>query len=438
MSRSAMLLVGGWVLVLSTALRAQDGVLGQMYGNGVHAYFAHDFMRAHQFLSAAIEGHSQDPRCYYFRGLAYLRLGRPQDAELDFQQGAKLESSDLNRTYNVAKALERVQGPDRAAVEQYRLEARMLALGKAEEQRKARYEQTQKQEQQLLQDQAGRAPEKPAGAPAESAKPIGDPFSGGVAAPKQPAEESAKPEPGPAKPAPETAKPEVLPETPAPETAKPEPGPEKPATQPGEKPAAKPVGGTEDPFATPVKPATEPAKPAGGTEDPFATPVKPAVTPEKPAVTPAKPAVTPAKSGPARKPGVLDALLHAAGAAAAGGETGGSTPAKPAPAVGPGPVPPKPKAEPAGADPFAAGVPANPPAKTGGEEPSGSVPAAKPKAKAAPTADPFAEEPAPDAKPAAKKPAAGADPFAAEPAPDAKPAAKAAKPAPAVADPFGP
>ena len=50
MSRSVFFLVAGWVLVSSAPLTAQDAVLGQIYGNGVHAYFAQDYLKAHQQL----------------------------------------------------------------------------------------------------------------------------------------------------------------------------------------------------------------------------------------------------------------------------------------------------------------------------------------------------------------------------------------------------
>ncbi|MGO9109501.1 MAG: hypothetical protein ACLP9L_09725, partial [Thermoguttaceae bacterium] len=105
MSRSVFFLVAGWVLVSSAPLVAQDAVLGQIYGNGVHAYFGQDYVRAYQLFTSAIDGHSQDPRCFYFRGLTLLKLGRPQDAEIEFQHGAKLESSgDSIRAYNVARS----------------------------------------------------------------------------------------------------------------------------------------------------------------------------------------------------------------------------------------------------------------------------------------------------------------------------------------------
>ena len=83
--------------------------MGQTYGNGVHAYFAGDYVKAHELLTKAIDAGSHDLRCYYFRGLAYLKLGRPQKAEGDFQQ-ARVGDRHLKRTYNVARSLERVQG----------------------------------------------------------------------------------------------------------------------------------------------------------------------------------------------------------------------------------------------------------------------------------------------------------------------------------------
>ena len=62
-----------------------------------------------------------------------LKLGRRQDADLDFQQGARLESSsDRARAYNVARSLERVQGSDRSRLEQCRMQARVTVLQKSE------------------------------------------------------------------------------------------------------------------------------------------------------------------------------------------------------------------------------------------------------------------------------------------------------------------
>ena len=108
----------------------------------------------------AIDAGSHDPRCYYFRGLAYLKLGRPQEAEGDFQQGAKLESVDLNRTYNVARSLERVQGAARLEVEEHRAAARMAKLEQDEKIRKQRYEELNREERRTLESQVGPPPAK--------------------------------------------------------------------------------------------------------------------------------------------------------------------------------------------------------------------------------------------------------------------------------------
>jgi hypothetical protein len=429
MSRSVMLLVGGLAILGAASARAQEPILGQLYGSGVHAYFAQDYVKAHQYLTAAIEGKASDPACYYFRGLAELRLGRPQDAELDFQHGAKLESGELNRPYNVSKALERVQGPDRAAIEHYRIEARMLAMNRARQQ-------PQRSGQEAAGDQEGRVPHQPIESPAEPAKPaIENPFDAGGTAPKPPA--------------PETAKPEAALEKPAPETAKPEAAPEKPVPEPAEKPEAKPE--SEGPLATPAKPPAEPAKPAA--DDPFVTPpAKPAVEPAKPAPEAAKPAgeapaAAPVKPpvDPEKKGGLLGGLGHALGTMVGGDAAKGVAPGKPETPAVPGPAPVKP--EPAATDPFAPAVPGNPPAAAPGADPFGTAPAAKPPADKPAADKPAADKPAAD-KPAADKPAAkapaAADPFAEEPAAAAKPEVKpeaepAAKPAPAASpDPFAP
>ena len=159
MFRSIVLLVGGLASLWAASLSAQDAVLGQKYGSGVHAYFAGDYLKAYDQLTAAINGGSKDPRAFYFRGLTYMNLGRGQDAKQDFQQGAGLESSDVNKFYNVSKALERVQGPARIELENYRVDARMAAMDEAERLHKARYEAIQREETRVLREQPPAPPE---------------------------------------------------------------------------------------------------------------------------------------------------------------------------------------------------------------------------------------------------------------------------------------
>ncbi len=301
MFRSVVSLVVALVLFSSRQLGAQEAVLGQLYGSGVHAYFAEDYLKAHQYFTSAIDGHTQDPRCFYFRGLALRKLGRTQDAEIDFQQGAKLESAiDPTRAYNVARGLERVQGPERTALEQFRMEARMAVLKKAEDEHKVRYDDNRKQERDFLQKQADVAPPKPVEGNPNMPKPDATaPDGSGVvpgkaAAPAVPADPFATS--GDATKGPDKT-PDVKEAVPAKEDKKAVPGGEAdpfgagaaPAKEDkkmpaGDKPAPAGPGGEADPFGAGAAPAKEGAAPAkedkkaapAGESDPFGAGAAPA------------------------------------------------------------------------------------------------------------------------------------------------------------------
>src|SRR5215218_9091749 len=74
----ALSVVAGGLMSLAAALAvaqdlpvAQDSaVLDDLYGRGVHAYFSRDSRQAVQLLGEAIANGTQDPRAFYFRGLA--------------------------------------------------------------------------------------------------------------------------------------------------------------------------------------------------------------------------------------------------------------------------------------------------------------------------------------------------------------------------------
>ena len=116
------------LLVLSTsilfvgtgtiAVAQEDEILDRLYGSGVHAYKRGDYVQAYHWLSTAIETGNRDPRTLYFRGLTYLKLGRPEQADNDFHRAAAREVDDGNVTLLVDQSLIRVQGLDR-----YRLES---------------------------------------------------------------------------------------------------------------------------------------------------------------------------------------------------------------------------------------------------------------------------------------------------------------------------
>ena len=117
-----------WSAAAAAAPPAIDSLpLTAAYGDGVHAYFAGDYDRAYEDLSQAIEAGTNDPRVFYFRGLAALRLGRGDEAEADFTTGADRESAGLG-TWPVSRSLERIQGPDRLRLERHRTRARLANL----------------------------------------------------------------------------------------------------------------------------------------------------------------------------------------------------------------------------------------------------------------------------------------------------------------------
>jgi hypothetical protein len=150
MVRGLMVLVGITAFLATAPADAQQAVLSQLYGEGVHAYFAGDYRLAQERLSAAVDAGTQDPRVFYFRGLADRMLGRPQEAAADFQRGARLETQDRSRNFNVAQALERVQGEARMQLETYRIVARKSALKAANQMRQSRFEALKREEQRVL------------------------------------------------------------------------------------------------------------------------------------------------------------------------------------------------------------------------------------------------------------------------------------------------
>ncbi|MGQ9605848.1 MAG: hypothetical protein ACUVTW_06575 [Thermogutta sp.] len=154
MLRKLLLVIAGSMVLCSAASFAQDAVLAYFYGKAVHRYFARDYAGAFEYFNKAIENGSNDPRCYYFRGLTYLSLGREEEAREDFQQGAKMEMLDTSQVVSVSKALERIQGRTRLMIEEYREDARLQAMVEMENVRRARYEELKREEARVLDQSA--------------------------------------------------------------------------------------------------------------------------------------------------------------------------------------------------------------------------------------------------------------------------------------------
>ncbi len=207
------LALAGWVSLAATQLNAQDPVLSELYGRGVHQYFAGHYSDAHELLDLTIKEGDLDPRAYYFRGLSYARLGRPDEAKADFARAAELEVMNTQSAFNVGRALERIQGGERLEIERIRRMARVAARGKTKRRSRARYERFKEAEPRVLRG-APTGPSAPGGAPAippaapleGNAQPIPDPFGAGGLGSGQvtPAKPAApKPTPGaPSKPMP--------------------------------------------------------------------------------------------------------------------------------------------------------------------------------------------------------------------------------------------
>jgi hypothetical protein len=251
-------------LVSMTA--AQEAVMDEFYGDGVHNFYDRDFFQAMQNLSIAIDGGSKDPRTYYYRGLARLRTGDHYGAHDDMQMGAQLEADDVDQFYPVAKSLERVQGPDRKQLEKYRSIARAHARQRQRTRDAVRYEQRRRNETQVLRAvPTGPAP-APLVAPAAGIAPAPAAVPGAAPAPA-PAGPATPPPPAPgdpfgAPPAEAPASDNPFGDAPA-ET----PAAEAPAEMPAEVPATAPA---EVPAEAPAETPAEPAPAAS--DDPFGTP----------------------------------------------------------------------------------------------------------------------------------------------------------------------
>ena len=106
--------------------QAEDYVLDELYGSGVHAFFCRDYQMAIDLLTSASAEGSTDPRVYYFRGLANLEMGLEHEGEEDFRTGARYEFSKSG-AYRIGQSLQRIQGFKRLKLEKFRRAASIQA-----------------------------------------------------------------------------------------------------------------------------------------------------------------------------------------------------------------------------------------------------------------------------------------------------------------------
>lgn len=187
------------ILATSAAAR-EDAILAVAYGNGVHAYYAGDYPRSYDELSDAIEGGTKDPRAFYFRGLAALKLGRLDEADADFALGADAEAKGQGN-WPVGRALERIQGESRLQLEKHRVRARLAAVQQRREAIIRHYSQVESARPDV---QRNRRPENlPGPASADATEPM--PADESVVVPSVPKTEEEA-ELMPEKPAPKPSK----------------------------------------------------------------------------------------------------------------------------------------------------------------------------------------------------------------------------------------
>jgi len=111
-------------LGLGAPLHAQQDAMSEIYGQGVHSYFAGDYSGAELLLNQVQAAGSEDPRVYYFLGMCKAAQGGGVMAGLaDFEAGAQAEARGKN-SYQVGLALTRIQGAARREIEKARLAAR--------------------------------------------------------------------------------------------------------------------------------------------------------------------------------------------------------------------------------------------------------------------------------------------------------------------------
>ncbi len=129
MKRITSILLSGVVAMLGSSLASGQDILAELYGQGVHAYFAGNLDGAEQLLNQAIDSGSQDPRVYYFRGLTQARRGGAGAGQADYQTGAEIEATGKRSVPSdvISKSLTRIQGAQRLEIEKARNAARLAA-----------------------------------------------------------------------------------------------------------------------------------------------------------------------------------------------------------------------------------------------------------------------------------------------------------------------
>lgn len=137
------------MMVSGPEAQAQNAILSNLYGQGVHASYAGKYQDAYDKFSMAINSGSKDPRVYYFRGIVADCMGRQYEAESDWQQGATLEAQG-KIVGSIGRALSRFQGPSRLKLEEIRQKAKLQFLAESAMRSQQRFGEIQAAEGDVL------------------------------------------------------------------------------------------------------------------------------------------------------------------------------------------------------------------------------------------------------------------------------------------------
>jgi hypothetical protein len=135
---SALLATCGFGAITAPKATAQNAILSEIYGRGVHAYYGGNYQHAYDDFSSAINGGLKDPLAYYFRGMAANGAGRLGEAEVDWEAGAELEAEG-KIGLSIGQALSRFQGHDRLRLEEIRRTAKLRYLARVNAAGAAKY-----------------------------------------------------------------------------------------------------------------------------------------------------------------------------------------------------------------------------------------------------------------------------------------------------------
>jgi hypothetical protein len=160
----------------------EDESAAELYGKGVHAYFAADYDQAIGWLTESIAKFDGDPRAYYFRGLATASQSGVEAGLADFNQGADVEINRTDRpVYNINGALQRVQGSLRLELEKVRTATRQAASDRQKKRNRIRYEELKRRDDVVLFKPNRPAPQADLELPKPDLGGAPDPFASGLA-----------------------------------------------------------------------------------------------------------------------------------------------------------------------------------------------------------------------------------------------------------------